>query len=156
VSDTSEAKVIPNTVDRAMLTRSGKVLPAVELTGSTIPKDRPIKWAWGNSKKGKSKARLEAYRNATTYAEAINLGMREADFEFDVMHQICAVEGLLLPRAAVKAGLQGECFVCLGKFTRNPRGRMFRCRHQACYDCEANAGVINMRCACGNEIVRSV
>ena len=68
MSDTSEAKVNQNTVDRAMLTRSGKVLPAVELTGSTIPKDRPIKWAWGNSKKGKSKARLEAYRNATMSA----------------------------------------------------------------------------------------
>ena len=105
--------------------------------------------------KGKSNGRLEAYKSATTYADAINQGMRKADFEFDVMHGICTIAGFRLPRAVVKAGLKGTCFVCLRTFKTIPRGRMFMCRHQTCYDCEADVRVIHQRCVCGRAIVRS-
>jgi hypothetical protein len=50
----------------------------VEPVSDIIPEDRPIKWAWGNWKKGKSEAKLDAYKNAMTYADAINRGMRDA------------------------------------------------------------------------------
>jgi hypothetical protein len=151
----SGAKYTQDTIHRVMRTRSGKALQAVAPASGIIPEDRPIKWVWGNCKKGKSKERLEAYRCTTTYADAISYGMKSADFEFDVMHGICAVEGFRLPRTAVKAGLQGTCFVCLCTFKTNPRGRMFMCRHQACYDCEADARVTHMRCTCGKAVVRS-
>ena len=58
----SGAKYTQDTIHRVMRTRSGKALQAVAPASGIIPEDRPIKWVWGNCKKGKSKERLEAYR----------------------------------------------------------------------------------------------
>ena len=113
-------------------------------------------WTWDVCKGRASAARMTLYRGARTGEEALRLGMREADFEWDVTRGFCSVRGLHLTEKQTK-GTVGACpYWCFEPYRTAKRGRVFLCGHQVCFACEFasrpradHRGAVDTRCQCG-------
>ena len=139
-----------------MRTRSGL---AVDAALPLIPTDMDTRCVWTEAqgvKRGVCMVRLQGYSGQGTYGDALRFGMRPADWPFDVVHGLCTIQGFRLPKAMMKRcrDQQNRCFVCHEPFSKLIRGRVYRCRHQVCYDCDDVPHNLRVtRCGCGRDAV---
>ncbi len=144
-----------STLCRRMRTRSGR---AVETAPPVIPADMgtPCVFTADEAKIGANMDRLRIYGTEGTYGAALLAGMLPQDWRFDVLHGLCTVRGVRLPKGVMRKCKDkgNECFVCRESFDKLIRGRVYVCRHQVCYDCDNVPHALRVqRCACGREAV---
>ena len=124
--------------------------------GVHLPYNSLVVWTWDTCKVRGSAARMRLYREVRTGRGAIRLGMRVADFEWDLTRGFCAVRGLHLTFAQTR-GSVGTCPWCFESYRVAKRGRVFLCGHQVCFACEFasrrrgdhRGAVGDIRCWCG-------
>ena len=144
-----------STLRRRMRTRSGLARDAAL---SVIPTAMDTRCVWTEVegvKKGACMVRLQGYGGQGTYGDALLSGMLPADWPFDVVHGLCTIQGFRLPKGQMKRcrDKQNECFVCREPFHTLVRGRVYRCRHQVCYDCDNVPHDLRVtRCGCGRDV----
>jgi hypothetical protein len=144
-----------STIRRQMRTRSGL---ATDAASPVIPTALDTRCVWTETdgvKTGACMVRLQGYGGQDTYGDALLSGMRPADWPFDVMHGLCTIQGFRLPKVKMKKCRDRDnvCFACQEPFSTLVRGRVYRCRHQVCYDCDNVPHHLRvMRCGCGRDV----